>query len=80
MTVTEALAPLAEALEADGYELIAEQTADRSARVEVRATPDACADCLVPREVFAGILRTRLGDTLTGSWDVDVGYPADEAG
>lgn len=77
MMITDALAPLAEALEADGYELVAEQTGDRRARVEIVATPDACADCLVPREVFSGILRTQLGQTLSGSWDVELVYPAD---
>ena len=80
MTITEALAPLAEALEADGYELVAELTGERSARVHVVATPDACADCLVPGDVFGGILRTRLAETLGGSWDVEVLLPVDEPG
>jgi hypothetical protein len=77
MSVTTALEPLADALLADGYELRATQTADHAARIEVVATPDACADCLVPQDVFAAIIRTRLGEVLRGTWQVDVVYPAD---
>ena len=79
MGVTAALEPLAEALLADGYELHATQTADRAARVDVVATPDACADCLVPQDVFAAIIRTRLNEVLSGTWHVEVVYPADGA-
>jgi hypothetical protein len=75
MGVIEALEPLAEALLADGYELHATQLTDRSARVEVVPTPDACADCLVPRDVFGAIIRTRLNEVLSGKWQVDVVYP-----
>lgn len=76
MEVTEALAPLADALLADGYELRATPSGDRAARVEVVATPDACEDCLVPPDVFGAIVRTRLNEVLSGSWDVEVVYPA----
>ena len=77
MGVTEALEPLAEALLADGYELRATQLADRAARVEVVPTPDAGADCLVPEDVFGAIIRTRLNEVLTGSWQVEVVYPTE---
>jgi hypothetical protein len=79
MGVSAALEPLAEALLADGYELRATQTADRAARVEVVPTPDACADCLVPQDVFTAIISTRLTEVLHGSWQVEVVYPADGA-
>lgn len=77
MTVEAALEPLADALSADGYELRARQLGERSALVEVVPTPDACADCLVPRDVFGAIIRTRLAEVLSGSWEVEVVYPAD---
>ena len=77
MGVTAALEPLADALLADGYELRATQLADRAARVEVVPTPDACADCLVPPDVFAAIIRTRLAEVLSGTWDVEVVYPVE---
>jgi hypothetical protein len=79
MGVTAALEPLAEALLADGYELRATQTDERGARVEVVATPEACADCLVPQDVFMAIIRTRLTEVLSGDWQVEVVYPADGA-
>ena len=78
MGVDGALAPLADALLADGYELRATQVADRAARVEVIPTPDACEDCLVPRDVFGAIIRTRLAEVIGGTWEVEVVYPADE--
>jgi len=79
MGLTDALEPLADALAADGYELRATETGARAARVEVIATPDACADCLVPQDVFGAIIRTRLSEVLSGSWDVEVVYPTDGA-
>jgi hypothetical protein len=75
----DALEPLADALLADGYELRATETGERTARVEVVATPDACADCLVPPDVFGAIIRTRLSEVLSGAWAVEVVYPADTA-
>lgn len=71
-----ALEPLADALLADGYALRADRLGDRFARVELAATPDACAECLVPADVFGAIVRTRLGEVLGGAWDVDVVYPS----
>jgi hypothetical protein len=40
-------------------------------------TADACEDCLVPRDVFGAIIRTRLAEVLSGTWEVEVIYPAD---
>lgn len=77
MGVHAALEPLADALLADGYELRAIQIGDRAARVEVIPTPEACEDCLVPRDVFGAIIRTRLAEVLSGTWEVEVVYPAD---
>jgi hypothetical protein len=79
MGVVDALEPLADALLADGYELRATQTAERAARVEVVPTADACEDCLVPRDVFGAIIRTRLAEVLSGTWQVEVIYPADDS-
>jgi hypothetical protein len=55
-----ALGGLSDALAADGYLLsLSVQDADK-VRVAVEAGPDACADCLVPKGVFEGILRSKL--------------------
>jgi len=60
-------------LAADGYLLeIAEQ--GTRVRVTISATPQACADCLVPKDLMRGILEQALGvpaDT------IDLTYPRD---
>ena len=77
MTPTEALSPLAQALAADGYELGVEVTADNAVRVDVRATENACEECLVPKELFASMAAKRLSDASGQPWTVDVVYPTD---
>lgn len=79
MSVTAALASLADALLADGYELRASQLGERVARVEVVPTLDACSECLVPPDMFGAIVGARLTEVLGGAWEVAVGYPADGA-
>jgi hypothetical protein len=61
-------------LAADGYlmEIAADQ--DRI-RVTISATPQACADCLVPKD----LMRSILGDTLGVPPDaIDLSYPTEE--
>jgi hypothetical protein len=64
---------LRSSLAADGYLLdIAEQ--GTRVRVTISATPRACADCLVPKDLMRGILGQALGvpdDT------IDLTYPLD---
>jgi hypothetical protein len=72
-----ALQGLRDALGADGYRLDYAVQSGRELVVSVRAGADACADCLVPRQVMEGILT----DALTGT-DYSVArveMPADEA-
>jgi hypothetical protein len=76
-TPAELLGPLADALEADGYRLVVDPTGDRSLRLEVQATAEACADCLVPRQLFADIAARRLADGSGHAWAVEVVYPLD---
>jgi hypothetical protein len=64
---------LRSSLAADGYLL---DTAEQGTRVRVTisATPQACADCLVPKDLMRGILGQALGvpdDT------IDLTYPLD---
>jgi hypothetical protein len=80
-TPAEMLGPLAVALEADGYRLLVDSTGDRSIRLEVRATAEACADCLVPEQLFADIATRRLTEGGGGGgWTVEVVYPGDTSG
>ncbi len=51
---------LRSALAADGYLLEVAEDGDR-VRVTISATPQACADCLVPPDLMRGILGQALG-------------------
>jgi hypothetical protein len=70
-----ALEPLATALAADGYVLRVTVTGPGALRLDVRAGDDACADCLVPRDVFADIAGRRLAEASGAPWTVEVVYP-----
>ena len=74
------LAPLAQMLEADGYTLAAD-VGEAGVRVVVTPGPDACEECLVPRDMFAGIVRKTLAKGLAGEAvpEVAVVYPGDDA-
>jgi hypothetical protein len=70
-----ALEPLTTALAADGYELVVTVTGPGAARLVVAAGEDACAECLVPQQLFVDIARRRLEEALGGTWAVEVVYP-----
>jgi hypothetical protein len=62
---------LAMTLGADGYHLEVAEAGDR-VRVTIIATTEACAECLVPKDLMRGI----LGQTLGVSEDaIDLTYP-----
>ncbi|MGH8981555.1 MAG: hypothetical protein ACRDWE_11155 [Acidimicrobiales bacterium] len=70
----EGLASIRTSLEADGYAIDVTE-GDRIA-VVISATPDACAECLVPESVMVPILEHSLkvpGDL------IDLTYPTDVA-
>jgi hypothetical protein len=64
-TIAEALAPLREMLSADGYELNLRAEGRDLLIAQIIAGPEACAECLVPREMmrtyFESALRAALG-------------------
>jgi hypothetical protein len=61
-------------LAADGYLLDIAEAGTR-VRVTITATPQACADCLVPKD----LMRSILGDTLGVPPDaIDLTYPNEE--
>jgi hypothetical protein len=73
MNYSERTVALAQSLEADGYRMAIDE-ADSRVSVVITATPDACEDCLVPKDLMRGILSQSLGvdgDT------IDITYPAD---
>jgi hypothetical protein len=71
MILSERAVALRSALASDGYLMEIAEDGDR-VRVTIRATPEACADCLVPADLMRGILGQALGvppDT------IDLTYP-----
>jgi len=75
--ITEALASLGTMLEADGYALeLREEGADLLV-AEIKAGPDACADCLVPKEMMRGYFDSALRKALDAPPDVELIYPTD---
>ena len=73
---TERMADIATMLSADGYNLAVEENGHRVA-LTVSPGPDACEDCLVPKDVFRGIAAHQLG--IEGDL-IDITYPVDLPG
>jgi hypothetical protein len=76
MNYSERTAALASTLEADGYQLAIEEL-DSRLSVTITAGPDACEDCLVPKDLMRGILSQQLG--IDGGM-IDITYPVDLPG
>jgi hypothetical protein len=76
MSYAEKMADIATMLAADGYNLAVEEDGKRVA-LTVSPGPDACEDCLVPKDVFRGIASTQLG--IDGDL-IDITYPVDLPG
>ncbi|HVT69118.1 MAG TPA: hypothetical protein VHF26_15310 [Trebonia sp.] len=76
MTYAEKMTDIANMLAADGYNLAVEEKGPRVA-LTVSPGPDACEDCLVPKDVFRGIASNQLG--IEGEL-IDITYPADLPG
>ena len=69
----EQLQALRSSLDADGYRLDV-RSEDGRTQVEISATPDACADCLVPKDLMRGILQQALG---VAADTIDLRYPSE---
>jgi hypothetical protein len=76
MSYSERAVALTSALEADGYHMAIDE-ADAKLSVVITAGPDACEDCLVPKDLMRGMLSNELG--VDGSL-IDITYPADLPG
>ena len=70
-----ALGPFSGGLAADGYSLEVTRSDYGGLRVEIVAGPDACEDCLIPKDMFEGMVRSRLGSEGVEFSDVSVVYP-----
>ena len=67
---------MAAMLEADGYELAVSRPAGAPVRLEVVAGPEACQECLVPKEIFESIALKHLAQAGLGA-EVEIRYPSD---
>jgi hypothetical protein len=76
MSYSERMADIATMLAADGYNLAVAEDGRRVA-LTVSPGPDACEDCLVPKDVFRGIAANQLG--IEGDL-IDITYPVDLPG
>ena len=72
-----ALQPFSSGLAADGYSLAVNVLDGDGLVVEIVAGPDACEDCLIPKEMFAGMLAARLGSEGVVFSDLTLVYPTD---
>jgi len=63
-------------LKLTGYHMAIEELDSRLA-VTITAGPDACEDCLVPKDLMRGILSQQLG--VDGD-SIDITYPVDLPG
>ena len=70
--------PFAAGLRADGYEVEASIEHDRL-NVRIAATPDACAECLVPKDAMGGLVRSvlRRQGVAVDDLEVELRYPED---
>ncbi len=72
MINTERAVVLRSGLAADGYLMDIAESGDRIS-VTITATPQACPECLVPKDLMRGILGQALG---VDSAAIDLTYPA----
>ena len=72
MIDTERAGVLASTLAADGYHMEVAEAGGR-VRVTITATPQACADCLVPKDLMRGILGQAFGVPPDA---IDLTYPS----
>jgi hypothetical protein len=71
------LTPISTALEADGYRLSATASGE-ALRIDVAATPEACAECLVPKSMMETMVRKALSaQPGAESVPIEIGYPTD---
>ena len=73
MIDAERVRDLATSLGEDGYHLDVAEAGDR-VRVTITATPQACEDCLVPKDMMRGILGLTLG---VAEEAIDLTYPSE---
>lgn len=76
--IENALAPLRALFAADGYELVLREPSAGALTVEILAGPDACPDCLVPKDMMRPQFEAALAAALSSAAPaVHLVYPVD---
>jgi hypothetical protein len=57
----ESVVTFADSLDADGYDLELQRQGDGRVLAQINARPDACAECLVPKDVASRIMAKACG-------------------
>lgn len=70
------LAGFREGLVADGYDLLVDEVSSGTARLRITAGPDACAECLVPKDLMIDMLKASLED-LPEIKQLELAYPSE---
>jgi hypothetical protein len=69
-----ALSGIRAMLAADGYGMSLRALGTDTLAVDIMAGPDACAECLVPKDIMSGIVRDALGSVVPVA-RIEVSYP-----
>ena len=78
--ITKALASLGTMLDADGYSLSLSEEGAGTLVARIEAGPDACADCLVPKEMMRRYVEDALRPVCElGLPDLRLVYPGESA-
>ncbi len=72
-----ALHPFTSGLAVDGYSLTVSRSGGEGLGVKISAGPDACEDCLIPKEMFREMLASRLNSEGVKFSNLVVTYPND---
>lgn len=75
--IRSAIAPLVEAFATDGYLLRILDFDGHRLTMAIDAKEGSCPDCLVPHEVMAGLIRTKLPVDLASA-SIEIAYPASD--
>lgn len=76
--ITEALSSLSAMLETDGYGLELREAGPSTLVARIEAGPDACADCLVPKDMMRRYFEDALRPVCeTGLPEIRLLYPGD---
>jgi hypothetical protein len=75
--ITERVSDIAAALAADGYVLTVEVPSAGRVTARIEATPEACAECLVPKQVMGGLIAQAISDPSLDAGAIEVVYPVE---